>query len=231
MLYIRVMKKLITLLLVLISTSGYCQIQVDSVYEYYKDITEDIWVTDKNSNEWVKDTNRQWKWEEDVYIHVSGDKKDFIIKELILVVKELNELIDPINIYITDDTLKRNCRLFIGSGEEYYNINPYYKDYIDNDGIKPFGFATQLGGTKFINAGLSFVDLDYLEEFKERYNWGETRFKEEMKCTLREEVTQTLGFSHDSYKYPNSIFQESKYEPVTQFSNLDKEIIKMLYNN
>mgnify|MGYP003153623486 FL=1 len=39
-----------------------------------------------------------------------------------------------------------------------------------------------------------------------------------------------LGFSHDSYKYPNSIFQESKYFPVTQYSEIDKEIIKMLYN-
>ena len=224
------MKKLITLLLVLFTLNGYSQIQADSVYAYYKEITEDIWVIDKNSDKWVKDTSRQWKWEEDVYIHVSGDKKDFIMEELILVVKELNELIDPINFYITDDTLKRNCRLFIGSGKEYYNINPYYKDYIDGNGIKPFGYANQLGGTKFINAGLSFVDVDYIEKFKERNNWNEERFKDAIKCTLREEVTQMLGFSHDSYKYPNSIFQEAKYFPVTQYSEIDKEIIKMLYN-
>jgi len=222
------MKKLITLLLVLVTLNTYSQ--SDSVIAYYKEITEDIWVTDKNTNEWVKDSSIQWKWKKDVYIHVRGDKKDFLIKELILVVKELNELIDPINIYITDDTLKRNCRLFIGSGKEYYNINPYYKDYMDDGGIKPFGFATQLGGTKSITAGLSFVDVDYLEEFKERYDWDEIRFEEEMKCTLREEVTQMLGLSHDSYKYPNSIFQESKYFPVTQYSEIDKKIIKMLYN-
>tara|TARA_B100001287_G_scaffold75615_1_gene62806 strand:+ start:11489 stop:12157 length:669 start_codon:yes stop_codon:yes gene_type:complete len=222
------MKKLITLLLVLVSLNSYSQ--NDSVIAYYKEITEDIWVTDKNTNEWVKDSTQQWKWNEDVYIHVWGDKKDFIISELKNIVKELNELIEPINIYVTDDTLKRNCRLFIGSGKEYYNINPYYKDYIDIDGIKPFGFANQLGGTKFINAGLSFVDTEYILEFKQRYGWDDVRFNEEVKSTLREEITQMLGFSHDSYKYPNSIFQESKYFPVTQYSEIDKEIIKMLYN-
>ena len=51
-----------------------------------------------------------------------------------------------------------------------------------------------------------------------------------MRCTLREEITQSLGFVNDSYSYPMSIFQESKYIPITEFADIDKEIIKRLYN-
>ena len=223
------MKNLITLLIVLLSISGYSQTKTDSVYEYYKEITDDIWVTDCLDN-WVKDTTKQWKWNTDLYIHVKGDKKDFIMSELTIIVKELNELIDPINIYITDDTLKRNCRLFIGNHKEYYHNNPYYQDFIDEGNAIPWGYSNSLGGLKSINAGLSFVNITRIQKKGVSYDWTSEYIKNYIKCALREEVTQMLGYVNDSYTYPNSIFQESKSSPVTKYSEIDKEVIKMLYN-
>jgi hypothetical protein len=46
---------------------------------------------------------------------------------------------------------------------------------------------------------------------------------------LREELTQSLGLYNDSWKYPNSIFYQGGND-VTEYSDLDKEIIQMLYN-
>ena len=51
-----------------------------------------------------------------------------------------------------------------------------------------------------------------------------------LKHLLREELTQALGFPNDSYKYSNSIFQQ-KWTEVTEYSKIDKEIIKLHYNN
>ena len=51
----------------------------------------------------------------------------------------------------------------------------------------------------------------------------------QQKHLLREELTQSLGFSNDSYKYENSIFQQ-RWTEVTEFSQIDKEIIKLHYN-
>ena len=47
---------------------------------------------------------------------------------------------------------------------------------------------------------------------------------------LREELTQSLGLLNDSDMYTNSVFYEYG-NTVTEYSELDKEIIQMLYNN
>ena len=222
------MKKLITLLLVLVTLEGYSQ--EDSIYHYYKEITKDLWVWDNNTNDWVPDTTQQWKWNKDVHIYLYGEKIDFLIKELEIVVKELNDLIVPINIYITNDSSTANCKLFIGNGKEYKHHNLQYHNLIENGGTKPYGYASILGNLKEICISLCFVDILYLKEQGINNNWSNSRLEKEMRCTLREEITQSLGFVNDSYSYPMSIFQESKYIPITEFADIDKEIIKRLYN-
>ena len=110
---------------------------------------------------------------------------------------------------------------------------------LENENVKTALLIT--GNKSFLTSGAEKTLLKFLKNVTiERYSNFEVnpklkdmankRFEEEMKCTLREEVTQMLGLTHDSYKYPNSIFQEAKYFPVTQYSQIDKEIIKMLYN-
>ena len=50
---------------------------------------------------------------------------------------------------------------------------------------------------------------------------------------ILEEITQSLGLSFDSKKYTNSIFYEHKSRDnihIKEFSNLDKDIIKLLYH-
>ena len=65
---------------------------------------------------------------------------------------------------------------------------------------------------------ITFVDLNRTV--------GETEFQ---KHILREELTQSLGLFNDSEKYENSIFYDG-YSTVTEYSEIDKELIDMLYN-
>jgi hypothetical protein len=52
---------------------------------------------------------------------------------------------------------------------------------------------------------------------------------EAQRSILREEITQSLGLCNDSWKYKNSVFYQG-WGTVTEYSDLDKEIIQMLYN-
>jgi len=50
------------------------------------------------------------------------------------------------------------------------------------------------------------------------------------KHLLREELTQSLGLFNDSYKYDESIFQQSWTE-TTEYAPIDRVLIDMLYNH
>jgi hypothetical protein len=54
---------------------------------------------------------------------------------------------------------------------------------------------------------------------------------ENVRCHLiREELTQAMGFAKDSSKYPDSVFHDNYESTPTQYSSLDKEIIRLLYS-
>ena len=52
----------------------------------------------------------------------------------------------------------------------------------------------------------------------------------ERKHLLREELTQILGLCNDSYQFENSIFYQG-WTDTTEYAEIDKELITMLYNN
>ncbi|MCT7953271.1 DUF2927 domain-containing protein [Ancylothrix sp. C2] len=74
-------------------------------------------------------------------------------------------------------------------------------------------------------------------------NWDETKqitgaeilisttglSQKERSHLIREELTQAFGLPADSDKYPESIFYQ-QWTEITEYSSLDKKLIKMLYN-
>jgi hypothetical protein len=56
-----------------------------------------------------------------------------------------------------------------------------------------------------------------------------TKRDDAQKHLLREELTQALGLSNDSYDYPESIFYQGWTE-TTEYTELDKDVIRMMYN-
>jgi hypothetical protein len=202
------MKKLITLLIVLVTLNGYSQ--TDDVIEYYNEICA--------NSEWSgKKTPSRYK--KDIKIYYNGNVSDELIMELNKIVSELNELIDIVNVELVDQIDSSNVYLFFGSGEEFINSldvtqskkNRLYRLIKSNWGI----FSTNESWGTIIDSKV-FVDTDRNKQLVRQ------------KHLLREELTQSLGFPNDSYEYEDSIFQQ-KWTEVTEYSDLDREIIKLHY--
>ena len=198
------MKKLITLLLVLVTLNGYSQSK--EVIEYHEEVA--------NHGEISKSVGLRF-YKEDVKIFVDGKVDEYLKIELDNIIKELNELIDPINIYYVDNKQESNMDIYFGDMESFMKIYKleYDREFIEHN----WGaFWIYPKGTTII---LSKVFID-----TERTNSDISR-----KHLLREEVTQALGLRNDSYKYSDSMFY-AKWKNITAYSNLDKEIIKYHYN-
>jgi hypothetical protein len=152
------------------------------------------------------------KWEKDVRIFVKGTKKQDLMVELDSIVSELNLLIDPIDIKIVNKESDANLVLFFGSPEGFTKLYPNLKPYMEEN----WGLF-EIFGSEEITSGRIFVDI-----VRCKSSTGQ-------KHVLREELTQSLGFCNDSYSYPESIFYQD-WSETNEYAQIDKEIIKMLYN-
>ncbi len=203
------MKKLITLLIVLLSISGYSQ--NTDVKEYYNEICGNWEFSGKKIPS---------KFEKDIKIYYNGDISEELLVELNKIVSELNELIEIVNVELVNKKDSSNVYLFFGSGDEFINSLDMYqskKDMLSNLIKTNWGifWINETWDSKIINSKV-FVDTDRNKQLIRQ------------KHLLREELTQSLGFPNDSYEYENSIFQK-KWTEVTEYSDLDREIIKLHY--
>ena len=130
--------------------------------------------------------------------------------ELDDIVSDLNDLIDPINIEIVSNKSEANHFLYLGTASGFDQAYPIIKE---KNLVNASGYF-EMHSTK----GYCFVDMIK--------TGNDTRAQ---RSILREEITQSLGLCNDSYKYPNSIFYQAS-STNTEYSDLDKEIIQMLYN-
>jgi len=192
------MKTIKIILLTLIANFVFTQ---DYVIEYYNEITKKSEYGSEHGG---------IKWKNDVKIYLEGDTaSDEVKNEIDLILRELNELVETINISIVNNKVDANSFLYIGDFDTFkskYNINVSgsiigyatlfrYKNIVVKSGI-------------FISNKISGIEL---------------------KSVLREEITESLGFTNDSWLYPDSIFYEGGSRQY-KFSDLDKKIIKLHYN-
>lgn len=179
--------------------------QLDSVKTYYKKVAF--------GNEFTNDTSGERKWENDVKIFVLGKKDPELMTELSRIVKELNDLIIPINIQVVDNKDNANVLVLFGSKQDFINLDKTIEPYVkSNEGL----FKINHEGKKITN-GEMYVNTEGTLTAKEK------------KHLLREELTQLLGLCNDSYKYKNSIFYQG-WTDTTEYAEIDKELIKLLYN-
>lgn len=153
------------------------------------------------------------KFNKDVYIIIQGECNKSLRDETIKIIAELNDLIDPIEFYLTDDIDIANIRLYFGGPEDYVEVNPFSESYLESC----WGLFFIFPRNGEIDMSLAFVDVKRSVNDTQR------------KHILREELTQSLGFGNDSYRYPESIFYQGWTE-TQNYSNIDKEIIKLMYN-
>jgi hypothetical protein len=171
-------------------------------------------------NEFNHNDTMTYKWKTDVFIYIGSDKKlpkviDQLNQEANRVVKELNNLINTINITITKDSAKANLYLYLGSHEEFVNKFNNLKDFVED--------AEAGGHIRTKSDGEIYYSYIYIDLYRT------TPSINTLKHFIREEITQALGPIKDTYDYQDSIFYQG-YTNYTEFSNIDREIIKMLYN-
>lgn len=196
------MKTIIILIFVIFSNFVFSQ--DTNIVSYLKEIT--------TGSEYLK-SNSVKKFKKDVYIIIQGSCSDTLKNELIKIINELNDLINPIEIYITEDIKIANVRLYFGGPDDYVKINPLSATSVKDS----WGLASVFPNNGEINISLVFVDTKRTSNDSQR------------KHILREEITQALGFTNDSYRYPDSIFFQ-EWTETHYYSEIDKEIIKMFYN-
>jgi hypothetical protein len=132
-----------------------------------------------------------------------------MMNELDRIVKELNDIINPITISVVSKRSEANFIIYLGSAQSFARNHPdIHADRLKNN----WGYF-QI----YNNEGLMYVDV--------------IRTKEEdaQKHLLREELTQSLGLCNDSYMYDNSIFYQG-WTTTTEYAPIDRELIDMLYN-
>jgi hypothetical protein len=109
--------------------------------------------------------------------------------------------------------LMSELQSIVGSQYDYHNITPGSTNLTEHNwGL----FVVNSGQT--IRRGSMYVDIYRCTEL------------DGQKHLLREELTQSLGLFNDSYKYDNNIFQQ-RWTTTTEYADIDKKIIQILYNN
>lgn len=151
-----------------------------------------------------------FRWTTDMKIYVDGEKPDYLILELNHIVTELNNLIDPIQIRVVDQKQDANYNIFLGSKTEFADR---YSSIDKNKLERNWGYFEL-----YPNSGVMYVDLE-----RTSFNY------DAQKHLLREELTQSLGLLNDSWKYPESIFYQG-WTTTTEFSEMDKRLIDLIYN-
>jgi hypothetical protein len=170
------------------------------VINYYNEIVM--------SSEFEGKRESAFKWNKDMKIFVEGEPSTLMISELNDVVSELNDIIDPIELTVVTNRSEANMFVYFGSSNGFANAHP---------NINRSHLESNWGLFKVTpEKGEMYVDIYRANELEQRH-------------LLREELTQSLGLFNDTYDYPSSIFYQG-WTTTTEYSDIDRELIDMLYN-
>lgn len=151
------------------------------------------------------------RWSTDMKIYVDGYCPEYLLLELHLIVKELNDLINPIQIRMVSNRAEANYFIFLGT------MYDFHKKYLVTD-------------LQLLKRNLGFFQLYYSGKGEMYIDMVRTAGDElAQRHLLREELTQSLWLCNDSWKYPESIFYQG-WTTTTNYSEIDKKLISMLYN-
>ena len=206
------MKQLITLLLVILTLNGYSQ--VDDTLSYYKEICF--------KREFQSDLTIPLRFYKDIKIYANGDINDDLRDELNKIVSELDGLIQTVNISIVDSWEESNVHVYLGG------VNDFIKQLnTSKEDKKHKKMRLEDNWGMFWISHCSKNNISYSRVFVDTER---TSTDEERKHLLREELTQSLGLTNDSNKYPKSIFYSNWVEDTIEYTDMDKAIIKRHYS-
>ena len=170
--------------------------------------------------------NDYCKYYEDIKVYVLDQKNTYFLNEVDSVIKELNDVINGLEIYLVDDPKDANLLVHFKSEKDLRNYHDYYESYFNTRVSKNSRIVGLAHGVFYLES----YDLP-IKKIQKSSIWVSTETSNDMmKHTLREEFAQSLGLYNDIGLYQNSIFYNGSSYPVS-YSKLDLTIIGMLYND
>ncbi|NND06837.1 MAG: DUF2927 domain-containing protein [Saprospiraceae bacterium] len=111
------------------------------------------------------------------------------------------------------DSVLSNYYIYFGSGRDYARLFPVQANLIKSN----FGLFRIYWNGQQLTWGHMYVDVFRVTTMEQLH-------------LLREELSQSLGLPKDSYQFPGSIFQQSCATKTTDFMEIDKDLIPLLYH-
>lgn len=183
----------------------------DKTLKYFNEVTL------KNElNGEIKDIPHKYKKHIKVYVH--GNYESYMMDEVDKVLGDLNEIIDPIQLYLVKSRFESNMTIYFGNYDEFIKNHPGVEPYWKVRKCDGFFINKSNNKTGTIETSIIFINLPNNENI------------DETKDAIREEITQSLGFYNDTWNYPNSCFYQGGNQ-ILEYSDIDIKLIKHLYND
>jgi hypothetical protein len=157
------------------------------------------------------------KFKQDIKIFVHGDYDQNMLKEVKTVVNDLNKIIDPIELYLVKNRSQANMIIYFGKYDDFINNHPGVEPHWKIKKCDGFFLNRSNNKTGTIKSSVIFINLPN--------NQSTLDTKE----TVREEITQGIGFYNDTWDYPNSCFYQGANK-VLKYPAIDVKLISHLYN-
>ncbi len=150
------------------------------------------------------------KWTSNVKVQIHGNYTESDEKELDNIISDLAELT---GLSIKKVSSNADINIYFVQQSKFNKYIPEYDKIAPQEGL----FATHYN-SNYIYYKATICIRDDTSELKKHH-------------LLREELTQSFGLTRDSYSYTNSVFQQDpQYKPV-EYAEIDKEIIRILYDD
>ena len=186
--------------------------------EYFKEVSL--------KSEFDENVNKIIKWRKPMRLYVIKDENQTYEKQMVFIKNAINNFntltTDGFKIELSDDFKGSNSYLYLCNKEKIAKTNPkFYKKFTDDIEINLSGFCFMEFYWTSYNIYISSIYI----------NTNDSLTVQE--STILEEITQSTGLPNDPESHKNSIFYEHKSEEnirVKEYSNLDKDVIKLLYH-
>ncbi len=149
------------------------------------------------------------KWQGDVKIQYFGSPTSEDLMTLNSVISEVNDLTNG-QIHLQLVNSNPNITIHFSPQSQFGQLEPNYQP-----GNSGYTWTQWDENNRIYNANVLITTTKVTQ--KERSH------------LIREELTQSLGLTQDSFKYADSVFYQP-WTDVTQYSEIDRSLIRMLYD-
>ena len=158
------------------------------------------------------------KWESGIIVAIHGSYTDEDYQEVQKIMSELQQL-TGLAFTLANNSNLPNMNIYFTTQEGFTQCHPKYDEMVRREGLQRglFTFDTNNDndGNIIIRANIC---IDQSMPLITRHH------------LLREEMTQSLGIGNDSTRYPGSIFQQNWDSKPRAYTEIDKEVIQILYD-